>query len=287
MIKKCRYCSNDFDPLMSMRIYCSNLCKSRDKFVEIEGADRNFKVWKKNYEKYPDFYKSIKSYKDRYKNKCFVCGKEYSNFSMCCSKNCSNKMKEETTLETTGAKHNLSKHSISRKNMMKSLNEKYGIENVFQRNDVKEKLKETWLVKYGYTNPSKADFIKIKKRKTAEKNGYIIPLFLKPGREIYEENVHSITWSQMKRYACLKFGSDVWERIKNSRKLPQKEWLTVDHRFSKNEGFINSVPCDVIGHICNLEIISFSENRKKWSNSSITIEDLMKEISDFEKSLKF
>lgn len=287
MIKKCKYCSLEFESGINMNPYCSTKCKSRDKFFEIEGKGKKFMVWKKNYEKYPDFYLSLKSYKDRYKNKCFVCGVEYENFSMCCSSKCSKLMKEKTTLETTGCKHNLSANSTARKNMMKSLIETHGIENVFQREDVKEKLKNTWMIKYGYTNPSKVDFIKNKKRKTAEKNGFVTPLHLKDKRLVYEENIHSITWSQMKRFAQLKFGSDIWERISDSRNLPQIEWLTIDHRVSRNYGFINNIPCEIIGHICNLNVITFSENRNKWANNSISIEELMNEIKEFDRLLRF
>lgn len=287
MIKKCKYCLVEFTGLHNMNPYCTTKCRSKDKFCEVTGEDKKFKVWKKNYEKYPDFYNKIKSYKDRYKNKCFICEIEYENFSMCCSVKCSNTMKEITTMETTGSKHNLSSGSISRKNMTESLIENFGVTNVFQRDDVKEKLKNTWLLKYGYTNPSKVDLIKNKKRKTAEKNGFVIPAFLKDVRLIYEENVHSITWNQMKKFAQLKFGKDVWDRIKESRDLPQTQWLTIDHKVSKNYGFINNIPCEVIGHISNLDILTFSENRNKWSNNSINVDDLMKEIKEFEKLLKF
>lgn len=287
MIKECKYCSVKFEGRINMNPYCSTQCRSRDKFFEINGEDKNFKVWKRNYEKYPDFYIKLKSYKDRYKNKCFVCGIEYENFSMCCSPGCSKIMKEKTTFESTGCKHNLSADSTSRKNMIKSLIDAHGVENVFQREDVKQKLKNTWMIKYGYTNPSKVDLIKNKKRKTAEKNGFITPLYLRDQRLIYEENIHSITWSQMKRFAQLKFGSNIWEKIRDSRNLPQVQWLTVDHKISRNYGFLNNIPCEIIGHICNLDIITFSENRNKWADNSISIEELMKEIEEFEKLLRF
>ena len=287
MIKICKYCKNEFEGKNDLNGYCNNRCRSRDKFVTIDVLEKKINIWKKNYEKYPDFYLSIKSYKDRLKNKCFICGKEYFKFSMCCSSECSLEMKKISTLETTGSTHNLSNKSLSRKKMEESLMINFGINNVFQRDDVKDKLKNTWSLKYGYDNPSKVDFIKNKKRKTAENNGNIIPKYLCNEREIYEENVKSITWSQMKLYGRLKFGNDIWERIKDSRKLGQKEWLTVDHKFSKNHGFINKIPCYIIGHICNLSILSFIDNRKKWSNCSVTIEDLYKEIEIFENILKF
>ena len=287
MIKKCIYCFNEFNCEIDMNPYCSDKCRSRNRFIEIDGKDKKFKIWKKNYEKYPDFYDALESYKDRYMNKCFVCGNEYEKFSMCCSSECSKIMKENTTLETTGCKHNLASNSVSRRNMIESLKKSYGVENVFQRDDVKEKLKNTWLLKYGYTNPSKVDLIKNKKRETAEKNGFITPKFLKDQRSVYEENIHSITWSQMKRFGCLKFGSDMWERLKKSRDLDQVEWLTVDHRVSRNYGFMNNIPCEIIGHICNLDLITFRDNRKKWTDNSITIDELMLEINSFENLLKF
>jgi hypothetical protein len=241
----------------------------------------------KNYDKYPDFYNSLQTYKDRFKNKCFICEKEFINFSMCCSSYCSDIMKKKSTFETTGSYHNLSNQSLSRKNMEENIKNNYGVVNVFQRGDVKNKLRDTWYIKYGYSNPSKSDQIKNKKRKTAEKNGFWIPKELMNERRIYEENVNNITWSQMKQYAPLKFGNDVWDIISESRKLENNKWITIDHRISKNEGYVKKIPVEIIGHICNLELMEFSDNRKKWMSSSITLDTLLDEISKFEKILKF
>ena len=286
MIKKCKRCYIEFNSELNLNSYCSDLCKSRDRFITIK-KDKEFKVWKKNYDKYHDFYDSLQTYKDRFKNKCFVCELEFENFSMCCSKDCSNIMKKESTFVTTGSNHNLSNESVARKNMEHNLKNKYGVENVFQIDDIKNKLKETWNIKYGYTNPSKVDYIKNKKRKTAEKNGFWVPKEFMDVRKIYEENVHNITWCQMKQYGYLKFGKNLWDIISESRKLENKKWITIDHRFSKNEGFLKKISPEIIGHICNLELMEFSDNRKKWMSSSVTLDSLLDEINEFEKILKF
>jgi hypothetical protein len=48
--------------------------------------------------------------------------------------------------------------------------EKYGVENVFQNEDIKEKIRNTCLDKFGYENPSQSPDIKLKKIETCIKN---------------------------------------------------------------------------------------------------------------------
>lgn len=288
MIEKiCKFCGKAFSSdKKNFNLYCNSKCKSKDKFVKLKQGGKTFSVWKLNYEKFPDFYNNLPSGEERHKNMCYICGKVYDLFRMCCSDECSLKMKKMSTLMTTGAEHNLSSSSSSRKNMNENLFNRYGVNNVFQREDVKNKLKETWKMKYGFSNPSKSEEIKEKKRKIMEERGYWMSREEWDDRKIYEANVYEITWSQMKRFAKLKFGNDIWKRIEESRNLSQVEWLTVDHRFSRNSGFLNSVSPEIIGHICNLEILTFSENRLKWANSSVSMEDLLEEIEKFDKITK-
>jgi hypothetical protein len=285
--KFCERCGSKYETnKKSFFNYCSTLCKSKDKFITIEnGTGKPFKVWKANYQKYPDFYSSL-NWKNRMDNKCFVCGEEYKSFRMCCGKECSLVMKRQTTLNTTGSEHNLSRNSRSRSNMEENLMSLYGVNNVYQRDDVKEKLKQIWDLKYGFDNPSKYEKIKEKKRKEAERNGFWVPRDRWPVRKIYETNIQEITWSQMKKFARLKFGDDIWNRIKESRKLSHSEWLTIDHKYSKNRGFLENVRPEIIGNICNLDVITFKENRNKWSECSITIEELKLEIENFNKNIK-
>ena len=286
MIKYCKRCSTEYKPENEFNLYCSSKCKSRDRFIGVPYGDKSFNLWKENFQKFPEFYLEIKNPKDRFKNKCLICEIEFIAFRKCCSEKCSSELKKNKTFLSTGGYHNLSNGSKSRNNMEKKLMENYRISNIFQRNDVKDKLKEKWNSIYGFDNPSKSELIKIKKRITSEKNGFWTPVDSWDDRKIYENNVYSITWSQMRKFAELKFGSDIWERIKESRKLPQKNWLTVDHKLSRHNGYLNKINPFVIGHICNLNILEFQENRLKWSNSDITLDELTAEIKEFEDKIK-
>lgn len=286
MIKYCKRCLEEYDSGNEFNLYCSSKCKSRDRFIEITYGGKSFNLWKENFERFPEFYLGIKVYKDRFKNKCLICETEFFAFRKCCTEKCSLELKKNKTFLSTGGYHNLANGSKSRSNMEKKLMEDYGISNIFQRDDVKDKLKEKWNSIYGFDNPSKSELIKIKKRITSEKNGFWTPLDSWDDRKIYENNVHSITWAQMRKFADLKFGSDIWERIKSSRNLPQKKWLTVDHKLSRHEGYLKKINPFIIGHICNLDILEFQENRFKWSNSSITLEKLTDEINEFENKIK-
>lgn len=48
----------------------------------------------------------------------------------------------------------------------------------------------------------------------------------------------------------------------------------IDHMFSIYDGFMNDVPADIIGNICNLHCIPGSANIKKRNNSWITLKEL-------------
>lgn len=73
---------------------------------------------------------------------------------------------------------------------------------------------------------------------------------------------------------------------KSDYETNKREWLTVDHIYSRSDGFLNKVSPDIIGHICNLNIITFQDNRNKWMHSYITIEDLKEKIKEFEEKIK-
>ena len=64
-----------------------------------------------------------------------------------------------------------------------NLLENEGIVNIFQREDVKEKIKKTIFEKYGVDNPSKSEIIKIKKKYTLSKT-------IKLNPEIFVKNWH-------------------------------------------------------------------------------------------------
>jgi hypothetical protein len=55
----------------------------------------------------------------------------------------------------------------------------------------------------------------------------------------------------------------------------------LDHKYSKLEGFKNTISPEVIGHICNLEMIPYQENTSKSSKCSITLETLLENIERY------
>jgi hypothetical protein len=56
------------------------------------------------------------------------------------------------------------------KTSQEAIFDRYGVENQYQREDVKKKLKKTWFKNYGFDNPSKSEAIKSQKEKTCLKN---------------------------------------------------------------------------------------------------------------------
>ena len=72
-------------------------------------------------------------------------------------------------------KNNIALHSkeiniqLRQQKEIESNLQKYGVENTFQRSDIKEKIKQTNLQNYGVDNISKANYIKEKKKQTFNK----------------------------------------------------------------------------------------------------------------------
>ena len=65
--------------------------------------------------------------------------------------------------------------------------------------------------------------------------------------------------------------------LENFDKRGPKEYH-LDHKYSVFEGFKNNVPVEIIGHVCNLEMLRYDENTSKGGKCSITLEELKKLI---------
>lgn len=61
---------------------------------------------------------------------------------------------------------------------------------------------------------------------------------------------------------------------------------TIDHRVSINYGWKYQVPVRIIAHPANLQMLSAIKNAAKGAKSSITLEELNKEIKKFDKRYK-
>ena len=57
----------------------------------------------------------------------------------------------------------------------------------------------------------------------------------------------------------------------------------LDHRVSIKYGFENGVPPEIIGHICNLEMIPWEKNRSKDSKNSIDLDMLFHLIEEYDR----
>ena len=57
--------------------------------------------------------------------------------------------------------------------------------------------------------------------------------------------------------------------------------ISKDHMYSVKDGFINNISSDIIRHPANCKLMIHSENNLKNSNSSITIDDLLLRINEW------
>jgi very-short-patch-repair endonuclease len=120
---------------------------------------------------------------------CPVCKLEFNHYqNQTCSNECSSKLKRETYIQSTGKPHNFCKGSSSRSKWESNMLEEHGISNIFQREDIKRKLKDTWTTKYGVDNPSKSEEIKFRKKITLAKTLEDDPELFKRKWKITHEN---------------------------------------------------------------------------------------------------
>ena len=69
--------------------------------------------------------------------------------------------------------------------------------------------------------------------------------------------------------------------LANKHKIPnielrgKKHGYSLDHIYSKKQGFIDNVDPEIIGHWSNLRIILESENNSKQAKCDITLEQLL------------
>lgn len=105
--------------------------------------------------------------------------------------------------------------------------------------------------------------------------GHWIPLHQKTEFNQYRIKVRKSQW---------KFKNEI-KQLPNFNKRGQtglKDSFHIDHRISVQFGFIKKIPPELIGHICNLEMKSWSENVKKQARCDLTLEELQLRIDEYE-----
>lgn len=83
----------------------------------------------------------------------------------------------------------------------------------------------------------------------------------------------------------IKYKKQVWSYTNKSYRLhkstinpdsiPRSRKFHLDHKFSIIDGYKNNILPETIGHYKNLQILSAKDNRTKWGDSSITLEEIM------------
>lgn len=151
---------------------------------------------------------------------------------------------------------------------------RYGSEYYFQTDEFKKNRKEKLLEIYGdenFNNPYKTKTTRIENgtqindNLVDEFNNYKI-ILINRTNTIYRNNKEIINPNNYKR--C-------------------KKGYHLDHKYSIKQGFLNKIPIEIMSHPCNLEMIKYMDNLKKQDDCSITAEQLLLNIMNYDNELKF
>lgn len=98
---------------------------------------------------------------------CPICQVHHQTAGVCCSKACTVKKREATNTELYGSSNVFASDTIKDR-IKETLVVKYGVNHPGKSDIVKDKTKKTCVEKYGVTNPAKSEDIKKKMRKTCQ-----------------------------------------------------------------------------------------------------------------------
>lgn len=129
-----------------------------------------------------------------------------------------------------------------------------------------EKTKSTWLEKYGVDNPSKDKAVQEKIYQKAVERG-CTPREERSLRRLYYDAVWKITEESWKNH---------FDEI-NPERL-NRTYNALDHIYSIQQGFRESIPPYIIGHYTNLRVISLSENGIKGMRCDKIKEELFEDV---------
>jgi len=93
--------------------------------------------------------------------------------------------------------------------------------------------------------------------------------------ERFKRRVYRETRKTLKRWGYL---------INFDSTLFTTDRLVVDHKYSVNQGFLNKVSVYTLSHIRNLTVMDHSSNSRKGSTCSISLEQLLEDINNFDQT---
>jgi len=200
---------------------------------------------------------------------CDECGNKtnirYQDYLIVFNKN--NKYVCQKCRDSNFLNYNTTKKDLMKKNRLSATKEKYGVDNVFQLEFVKDKMKETCLSKYGFEHYHQNEQVKEKEKQSRIKKGTQIPDDKLTDFELYRKKVRNYTHKYKKILYNNWNGLDFYdnENIIEYKKLHYNNdfYPHVDHKVSIFEGFKNKIDPSIIGNIDNLCITKRINNLSK------------------------
>lgn len=217
-------------------------------------------------------YRRIKDGYSKYcSDKCVKNSSEYktkwlSSWKKNNSNNESISKRIETCIEKYGSIENFKK--VRLEILIKSSNEKYGVDHYILTDEFKEQRKQSLINKYGDENWNNKE----KTRNTRIQNGTQIDELQIDSYLNYKKVVVNRTTTVYRN------NIDEINPLKLERGKKQHH---IDHKFSIKQGFINNIPVEIISHPCNLYMIWYMENLEKQDRCDITLEKLIENIKNY------
>jgi len=145
----------------------------------------------------------------------------------------------------------------------------YGGETSFHSSKTQDKVKDSVKLKYGVDNVFQNEEIKLKIRNVNEESGY----WLKEENIASLDDYRKIVWAYT-RAQNLESLSNYYKR----GHIMNEDTYHIDHKFSIKQGYMDNIKPHIIGNIANLEMLPAIDNIKKKNKCSITIEELLSKI---------
>lgn len=175
--------------------------------------------------------------------------------------------KNETIIKKYGSYENYNQHVLER--IEESLLKNKGVKHYFLTDEFKQKRKQSLNDRYGddkYNNKEKT-------KNTRISNGTQI-------------DDSKILYMKEYRKVAINLSITVYRNFKknvNPLNLKRgKKFYHIDHRFSLKQGFLINLPLEIISHPCNLNMLWYMDNLKKQDVCSISLEDLLNDIINYE-----
>ncbi len=167
--------------------------------------------------------------------------------------------RKQTNLKKYGIEHNFCKDHPSRIKWKKEMFEREGIINIFQKQEIIDKMKP-------------------KTMNTKYRKGLAIPPENQNDWTEYKRKTTNYTKKIYRRYK---------DKINPDNKIRGFQTYHVDHIISKQYGFRHNIPVTIICHPANLHIITSTENQSKGLKCTITINELMKRIQQYDNTKNY